>query len=188
MKENKKEFKIGDYVYYKDDCEKYVVGQIFDIEEGCGDDKFIWCCWSVDIDKLPKTIKEFNKIKIRPQGFMFDNKVFILNLIDDTNIDIKEIANTKTTTKTKNTVIKYTIDHIIHGNESIVIVHNEDDKKYLKGMAKYNSEDPKGGFNEYEGFCWAYARATGNEMKLIKNLSDYSNEELFDEIHRRLKL
>jgi hypothetical protein len=71
------------------------------------------------------------------------------------------------------------IKHIINGTTTIVIL--EDGRK---GIAKLYPGDK---FDEKTGFIIAYERARGMEGEEIKKISDYSNEELVDELKRRME-
>lgn len=107
--------------------------------------------------------------------------VTIKDIISDKEYHIKEYNYIWTAemfedipkTKDKLKSTKKTIEHIISGNKTIVIIHNEDGT-YKKGIAQCCPEDE---FNEQEGFKIAYDRALGlkYEVNLSNSKLDLSN-------------
>ena len=169
----KEEFKVGDYIYYKDEDGCYNFGKIHKIESGQ-----MWCYWSYWNDKhkeIPKTIKAFNSIKKQ-------NVAGWMNINNDYNsCEIQKIIFNSSSSKNEK-IIK----HIINGNKTIVVINNSDGT-YDKGIARCNPEDE---FDEYFGFSLAYARAFYMEDDVtrikIPNLSDCSDEDIVAELGRRL--
>lgn len=168
MKNKENEFKVGDYIYYTTSRNRNNEFGVCKIEK-IGRDKNLYGHWSDFLTKLPKTIEEFNKlIKHDSLGWM-------------PQWDVKKLIFSNNT----NNNTRKSIEHIINGNKTVVIIHNEDGT-YSKGISRCNPEDE---FDEYTGFLTAYMRALlGDDLAFEQaDLSDYSNEDLLAELKERLK-